>query len=1178
MEKLIAEADKNSGQNYLYIVPEQFTMEAQRDIVKKHPKHGTMNIDAIGLNRLAYRVFDELSVNPGQVLEDFGKSMLIQRIIMENKDSLLVYGGYGNKLGFIDEMKSMMSELFQFAVDDEAIDRAMEQLSEDGALYKKLHDVKLIYEKFNEHNMRDNCIVAEQLIDLLAEKLPESEFLRNSHLYFDGFTGFTKSQMILLEKLMGHVQSMTFAFTIDTADRLLTLPKEYELFRMTKETVSALIKAAKSANIEINDNVVLCDGTTPHRFEGSEELAVLERNLFRYPHKRYDGETYNICAVAANSARAEARYVASEIRHLVRDGGYRYSDIAVVAGDLDSVAVYYKRAMDEYGIPVFIDANVSLAGDPCTDTVRAFLGVMSENFSFDGVFRLLKSGMIKRVKTQDEEISISDTERLENYALQMKLRGYKAWSRRIEKNEGLEKTRAAFMAVFSEECIGVFKPSSPNSKASVREYTELLCDFIEEIGVYGKLEYHREKLYDEGRQDEGDAYVGIYEKVIALFDKVVTLLGDVKMTVREYADILDAGMADMKVGTVPPTVDRVVVGDMTRSRLNHVKVLLFTGMNEGVIPKPAKKGRILSAADRDRLEKQGVELAPSDRTNAYIEQFYMYTNLTKPSEKLYLLYRRQDEEMKPVNPSYIVDRIRGIFPKLTVLSYDEDGKMPETAEEAMKFVINRRQAGESCLGLDELLGELRPSGMAAIAAGENYTNVTGKLSPETVKMLYGENMSLSVSRLEKFAECQYKYFIQYGLGLREREDGDADAANIGTILHSVMQNIFVYVKENKDNDWANADIKELEAKTREFADKAADEEAGVFFDDTSRAGHMKDVIAEIAVCSVHAMKAKAQGSRMKPMYFELPFDTSARDGEDIPDGCEIRDIPEYRFDVKNGMKVSLKGVIDRIDECERGDGTVYEIVDYKSSQHKLDVDMVLAGLQMQLVTYAAIADEFEKKKLPPDKADKKPELFGMMYFEFDDPMVDIDEKTFRLLYDFEKSEKDYGIRLRNSGEGVDGEQTDVSYHQEKMLYRGMYDKSMEDDILTKKGVVIGGKDGIAAPLMRKLIEANKENIRRIAEKMSDGNISITPVIDKKKNACAYCDYKGICFFDTKYSDNSFLTMNDDEVRGDVEGYMRIKEESEKAAEAAKRLKKNKGKKTKDIESAENNSKKGEAEP
>ena len=146
--EIIQASIKEPERNFYLIVPEQYTMEAQRELVTMHPAGGMMNIDAIGMNRLAYRVFDELGISTGQVLEDFGKSMLIKKILCEQQDTLQVYGSYYDKLGFVDEMKSMMSEIFQYNIKQDTIDEIMEQIPEDSVVAGKMQDIRHIYEEF----------------------------------------------------------------------------------------------------------------------------------------------------------------------------------------------------------------------------------------------------------------------------------------------------------------------------------------------------------------------------------------------------------------------------------------------------------------------------------------------------------------------------------------------------------------------------------------------------------------------------------------------------------------------------------------------------------------------------------------------------------------------------------------------------------------------------------------------------------------------------------------------------------------------------------------------------------------------------------------------------------------------------------------------------------------------
>lgn len=1103
IRKLIERSVEHTDENFLYIVPEQFTMEAQRDIVTMHPKHGSMNIDAIGLNRLAYRVFDELSINAGQVLEDFGKSMLIQRILIENRDRLEVYGSYLNKTGFIDEMKSMISELIQYAVGADELLAAMESMDGESAAYRKLHDIRLIYESFEEHRRNEHYIVAEQLVELLADRLEESDMLRKSHLYFDGFTGFTPIQLKLIRGLIRHTRSVTFAFTID-ADRIeLSKPKEYELFRLTKETMLNIVRLAGEEHAELLDNVVLGgDGGTPVRFEGNAELAALAKGLFRYPHGHIDAKPHSISIASACRAGDEARYVASQVRALVRDGGYRYKDIAVVAGDLDSVASCYRYAMEEYDIPVFIDANISLAGDPCSDTVRAFLSLMSDNFSFDSMFRLLKSGMTP--------VDKDDIEHMENYALLRRLRGYSSWTKEIADDRqpdyaaDMESVRRQIMSIFSEDCIAVYRPASPGSRNTVRRYTEELYHFLAGLDVYGQLEERKRLLYEAGRMDEGDAYGRICDKLTALFDKLVMILGDEELTVREYAGILDAGLSDMEIGIVPPTIDRVVVGDMMRSRLNHVKVLFFTGVNEGVIPKPPKKGRILSEADREKLESCGVTLAPSDKTNAYIEQLYIYTCLTKPTDRIYMVYRKQGEDMKPVKPSYLIDRIRSIFPAISIHDCDKETGIPETVAGTLRYMTDC--GADELLELSDLLKGLgHGREVDAVIRGKNYVNHTTDLSPAALRLLYGDSLTESVSKLERYAECRFKYFMEYGLGLRERENGDIDAANVGIILHKTMELVFSYVRDNCGNDWEGMDEETLERSAAAYAEIAADREAGQAFDASERAAYMKKLIADIAVRTVKTLRTFVGCGDMLPRSFECRFNTAGDES----------DIEAYRFSLANGMVMSLKGVIDRIDEYTDGERLIYKIIDYKSSSYALDEKLVLGGLQMQLVTYAAIAGELERRRTKElGLAETSVQIGGMLYYAFDNPIVDVTSLV----------------------DGLPGEGDEEELERRKlkeMRYSGLYNSDENIvPIIDRELSTVKTTDGRQEVLIERLIKANRNNIERLANGIAEGKVDINPVNEGKTCACTYCSFKGICAFDSKYAGNSYTHI----YRGEAEAY------------------------------------------
>ena len=124
-ENLINLSMEHPEGNYIAIVPEQFTMQTQKEIVTLHPNHGSMNIDIVSFQRLAYRIFEELGVEHLEVLDDMGKSMVLRRVAAGQKKNLGLYGSHLNQTGFVNQLKSMLSELYQYGIQPENLRAAI---------------------------------------------------------------------------------------------------------------------------------------------------------------------------------------------------------------------------------------------------------------------------------------------------------------------------------------------------------------------------------------------------------------------------------------------------------------------------------------------------------------------------------------------------------------------------------------------------------------------------------------------------------------------------------------------------------------------------------------------------------------------------------------------------------------------------------------------------------------------------------------------------------------------------------------------------------------------------------------------------------------------------------------------------------------------------------------------
>lgn len=1103
--EIIQASIKEPERNFYLIVPEQYTMEAQRELVTMHPAGGMMNIDAIGMNRLAYRVFDELGISTGQVLEDFGKSMLIKKILCEQQDTLHVYGSYYDKLGFVDEMKSMMSEIFQYNIKQDTIDEIMEQIPEDSVVAGKMQDIRHIYEEF-EAFAGERYIVAEQLVELLTRHVGQSKLVCGSSLYFDGFTGFTPVQLELVEKLMTCADDLTFSFTLDDRDQKYEHIKDYELFYLTKTTIKKLTEAAAAAGVEIESPVVL-PGTINYRLGENRELFFLERNLFRSPYQKWKQPLERIHLTATGDAQDEIVFVASTIRRLVREKGYRYKDIAIVAGDLEQASHIYERVMNEYEIPVFIDANACLKANPCAETIRSVLAVLADDFSYDSVFRFLKAGMT--------DLSFEDIELLENYALKRGVRGYSRWNRAVSENYektspvNIEEIRQAFMKMF-----GDIRKVFADKKAVTKDYVEALYDFLLQIHMYEKLEARKNELYEENRINEGDAYGQIFEKTVRLFDKIAELLGDTKMSVKEFYEIVDTGLSDIEVGVVPPTVDRVLIGDITRSRLNHIKVLFFTSVNDGIVPKAPKKGRILSDRDRDILSDCGLELAPSDKQNSYIEQFYIYTILTKPSDHLYISYHKLSASLESMRPSYLLGRISNIFPSLQAEEYDAASCMPDTVNRSLRRILRAEDSedAESRI-LTRILTEKGFAGeLTAIYKGRTYRNVAEQLPPETIALLYGRYLHASVSKLELYARCGFAYFLKYGLRLKEREMYQVDVRNVGVILHSVMEGLFKQVRDTRNNDWENFPEDERMLMVTELVNRAAEESAGDFFEDNARNAYMLQMIERMAQTSAGMLQKHIRLGSMKPGMLEKTFD-SAKD-----------EVGSYLFELPNQIQMSINGKIDRVD-VEEEDGTVYiKVIDYKSSARKLSLEEILNGEQLQLVTYSAIAYEIEKMIYP----DKNIQIAGLLYYSFDDPVIEIESSEI----DTDTEQPEFSDQEKLDAERMEKMKLQGFVNESPAVIQKM-DHTCNQSLpvkLDKNGDIKKSENVVSADQIRTIMELTRENIEELGSQIAEGKIAIEPYKNKSNTGCDYCEFKNICHFDVKNGGNQYRRPDNEKLK------------------------------------------------
>ena len=638
-ETALEDAAQNPGRQHIILVPEQFTMQTQQSLCSLSKSGGILNIDILSFSRLAVRVFEETGVRRKTLLKETGKTLLLRLIADREAAGLSLLSGAVDRPGVLGELKSILSEMDQYEMTDEEIQRMVSGCGARPVLAQKLAQLSVLREKYRQFQETHQMQTVETVPEALCGRIPASRMLEGSRIYLDGFTGFTPAQLNVLSGLMRKAERVTAAFTIDAKVDGFSRPREEELFALTKKTVQALGRIAAETGTVMEPPLVMEQSGTG-RFKEGSELQYLEAHLLR-PGRRnpFPGQSgrHQIRILSCANPAEEAQAAVAWIRRLTRtnenDGEtLRYRDIAVVAGDFPTYAEHLRRAFGRAEIPYFVDRSVPVTLNPAFEFVRAAFAILDANYSYESMMAFFRTGF---VFDDRETVDI-----LENYLLAAGIRGHKAWTQRWSRPAGdcreeeiaeLEELRESFAERF-EPFAGVCRFSA----GKLKDYARALWELTDAFDLQGKLALLAREREESGLRADSEVYSQAAPAIAEVLDEAVSLLGDEKIRRSQFEQILEAGLSESKIGIVPPGIDEVQIGDLMRSRITNVRAILFLGMNDEFVPGRSHEGGILTDVERDYLRRQAFHLAPSAREEAAVRQFYLYLSLTKPSDFLIL--------------------------------------------------------------------------------------------------------------------------------------------------------------------------------------------------------------------------------------------------------------------------------------------------------------------------------------------------------------------------------------------------------------------------------------------------------------------------------------------------------------------------------------------------------------
>lgn len=1075
--------NKIEQKNKIYIiVPEQFSFSVENHLLNVIEENSSINAEVLTLSRMADRVISETIGNNRVHLSKVGKSMIIYDVLDKQK----------NKLNFLRSSEknmelalNMVTELKKHNIDSALLSDTIEKI-DDKYLKLKLSDANNIL-KVYQQRIEQNYIDESDALNLLADNIEQTDFFNDSIIYIDEFAGFTPNEYQIIEKLCTLAKELTVTVCTDSLE--LMDNKEDSLFYFNSITAEKLLDIAKKTGSYI-EKVNLDD---VKKFK-NDELKFLEKAIYADENFVFENNTTNVILDSYKNPYSECENIAQKIYKIVKEEKYRYRDIAVVMANMETYVDDIKEVFNKYNIPIFIDEKKDVNNCILIKFVVSLFNIFTSNFSYEAMFSYIKSGVL--------DIEEDDIFLLEKYVNKWGIRGSKWYKQDFEyeeKNDQQDKINKIRLSIIDP----ILKLKNDLSgEKTAKEINYKLYEFIEENNIQKNILKKADEFEKVGMASVADEYRAGIEIFFNVLDEIFLIFENDKMSFDRYNKILQTGIAKSEFGRIPSSLDQVLIGDIERSKTKEIKVLFLIGVNDGVIPKIIKDEGFLNDRDRKVLKENDVELAKDSVELLYENRFNIYKVLTIPTEKLYLSYSVADKEGKALRCSILITQIKKIFPEIEEHDNVIDDKHDiSTAEATLDCAIEeyRRYLDDDEIEQewkDIILWYKKNESLRInrILRGAKFSNLPEKISTENIKKMYGKTLRTSVSRLEQYKRCPFSFHMKYGLKLNEEEKFEIRSLDTGNFMHEVIDDFFEMV-EQKRLDIKLIDENQLKSIVYEIVNRKMGMNKNYIFRGSPKFIVLSRRLKKVVYQSIEYIVKQLKNSKFELYGHEVEFSEKA-------------ELKPMKIELDDKKQVVVTGKIDRVDIAKMSDDTFVRIIDYKSSVKDIDLNQVVSGIQIQLLTYL---DEIAEQE--------NFQSAGILYFNLIDTIVKADKN----LSDEEIKQQ---LNKKFKMKGLIVADIDIVKMMDTKLVPSTYSESIPV-YLDKDGNISRSKSSVLdREKFESLQKYTKHIISDISNEIFEGNIDIKPFYNNKKTPCDYCEYRSICNFNPNFNGNVYRFCDD----------------------------------------------------
>lgn len=1049
----------------IYIItPEQFSYSMERRLLETIENKVSIKAEVLSFKRLADRVFTEVGGANDVIISKSAQAMIIYSILQNQKEELKFLGKSKENIDLI------LKEITEFKKHNITVQKISENICniQDVNLQGKLQDINKIYEMY-EKNIKDKYIDEDDILTKLSKKISESKMFDNSIIFVDEFSGFTMQEYSIIKEILQKAEQVNLNICADSLETN-TMP-ETDIFYNNKLFANKVIKIAEDLNIKIENPVFL----EQNKRIKNEELLHLEKNIYNINSKKYKREVNKIEIKLTNDTYSEIENTAIEIIKLIKKEKWKYSDISIISNDISEINNIVKVIFNRYEIPYFIDEKVEITENILIKYVMSIIDIFVTNWSQEAVFNYIKSGFLDLEK---EEIYI-----LENYCTENGIKGNK-WYKKEWRELGEIQKKVINPLIKLKNNI--------DKEKTARNISEQIYEFIRQNKIQEKMNEKINNLQEE--IEIARIYKESLDVLIDVLDEIVTFFGNEKTSLEKYKEILKIGLKNKEVGKIPQFIDQVIIGDIERTRTHRVKAIFIIGMNDGNFPSVNKNEGYFNDKDREIMKLNDLEIAKNTLENLYEDQFNIYKAFTVAEEKIYILYKSTNKDGTSLRPSVLISKIKKIFPnikeKSEVLEKESEIINVNATFNELLLKIREKTNKEKIEDIwydvynwyntqDEWKEKLQKN-MKAL----KYKNNAENIKEENIKNLYGKTLKTSISKMEQYKKCPFSFHLKYGLKLKNIEEYKIKSIDTGSFMHEVVDEFFSNISNIEE-----ISEEDIEKIVKEIIDKKLKLDKNQIFTSSPKFIILTSKLKNTIIQSIKYIVYQMKNSDFKLMANELEFN-------------------------KKIDNIEITGKIDRVDIAE---DKFIRIIDYKSSEKNIDLNQMVAGTQIQLLTYIDILSE-QKKKEPA----------GILYFNLIEPIINEN----RNLNAEEIEEK---IRKSFKMKGLILADVKVIKMMDKTIEKGSSNNIPV--YLDKDGNISQSRSSVVTEEQFKNLQITiRKLIKKISKEILEGNIDIKPIYDikTKTSACKFCEYKNICRFNSEDNEYEYLgNKSRDEILNEI---------------------------------------------